>query len=68
MKILLQAVAVMALGKLLFAVQDIIIKQLSLDYPIHEIMTVRGTVAILILLVLIHFTVGLSDLRSHRPG
>ncbi len=68
MKTLLQAVAVMALGKLLFALQDIIIKELSLDYPIHEIMMVRGLVAILILLVLIHFTVGLSDLRSHRPG
>ncbi len=65
---LLQAVAIMACGKLLFAVQDVIIKEMSGTYPIHEIMTIRGLVAILLLLILIHFSIRLSSLRLHHPG
>jgi S-adenosylmethionine uptake transporter len=65
---LLQAVAVMSAGKLLFAVQDVIIKQMSGGYPVHQIMTVRGLAAIPILLLLIHFTVGLAGLLRQRPA
>jgi S-adenosylmethionine uptake transporter len=65
---LLQAVAIMASGKLLFAIQDAIIKQMSDAYPIHQIMTIRGLVAILLLLILIHFSVRLSALKMHHPG
>jgi S-adenosylmethionine uptake transporter len=65
---LLQAVAVMSAGKLLFAVQDVIIKQMSGGYPVHQIMTVRGLAAIPVLLLLIHFSGGLKRLRRHRPG
>ncbi len=65
---LLQAVAIMASGKLLFAVQDVIIKEMSGAYPIHQIMTIRGLVAIVLLLVLIHFSIRLSSLRLHHPG
>ena len=62
---LLQAVAIMALGKLLFAIQDVIIKEMSGSYPIHEIMTIRGLVAIGLLLVLIHFSIGLIAYLCH---
>ncbi len=65
---LLQAIAIMALGKLLFAIQDAIIKELSGAYPMHEIMSIRGLIAIPILLVLIYFTVGLKSIGQHRPG
>jgi len=65
---LLQAVAIMAGGKLLFAIQDVIIKEMSGAYPIHQIMTIRGLVAIVLLLVLIHFSIRLSSLRMHHPG
>ena len=65
---LLRAIAIMALGKLLFAIQDAIIKELGGSYPMHEIMSVRGLVAIPILLLLIHFTIGLKSIRRHRPG
>lgn len=68
MRTLLQAVAIMASGKLLFAVQDVIIKEMSGAYPIHQIMTIRGLVAIVLLLVLIHFSIRLSSLRLHHPG
>ena len=65
---LLQAVGVMAAGKLLFAIQDAVIKEMSSSYPMHEIMTVRGVVAIPILLLLIHFSVKLAAIRRHHPG
>lgn len=68
MSALLQAVAIMASGKLLFAIQDVIIKEMSGAYPIHEIMTIRGLVAILLLLILIHFSIRLPSLRLHHPG
>ncbi len=57
----------MAGGKLLFAVQDAIIKEMSGGYPVHQIMTIRGLVAIPLLLLLIHFSGGLGNLRHHRP-
>jgi len=65
---LLQAVAIMAGGKLLFAIQDIIIKEMSGAYPIHQIMTIRGLVAIVLLLILIQFSVRLAALKMHHPG
>ncbi|MDH3221240.1 MAG: DMT family transporter [Gammaproteobacteria bacterium] len=68
MTTLLEAVAIMAAGKLLFAAQDVIIKEMSGTYPIHEIMTIRGVVAIALLLLLIHFSLNLAALRLHHPG
>lgn len=65
---LLQAVVILAAGKFLFAVQDVIIKQVSDAYPVHQVMVIRGFAAIPILLLLIHFTGGLGVLRRHRPG
>jgi len=64
---LLQAVAIMTAGKFLFAIQDVIIKEMSAGYPVHQIMTIRGLVAVPLLLILIHFTSGLKILRDHRP-
>jgi len=58
----------MAGGKLLFAIQDIIIKEMSGAYPIHQIMTIRGLVAIVLLLILIQFSVRLAALKMHHPG
>ena len=64
---LLQAVAIMTAGKFLFAIQDVIIKEMSAGYPVHQIMTIRGLVAIPLLLLLIHFSSGLKILKQHRP-
>ena len=68
MSALLQAVAIMASGKFLFAIQDVIIKEMSGAYPIHQIMMIRGLVAIVLLLILIHFSVRLATLKMHHPG
>jgi len=67
MSSLLQAVAIMALGKFLFAIQDVIIKEMSGGYPVHQILVIRGAVAVPLLLLLIHFRGGLGILRRHRP-
>jgi S-adenosylmethionine uptake transporter len=58
----------MATGKFLFAIQDVIIKEMSAGYPVHQIMAIRGSVAIPLLLLLIHFRGGLGALRRHRPA
>jgi len=65
---LLLAVAIMSGGKFLFAIQDAIIKEMSGAYPVHQILTIRGLVAVPLLLVLIHFTHGIGLLRHHHPG
>ena len=68
MRSLLLAVAIMAGGKFLFAIQDAVIKEMSGGYPVHQILTIRGLVAVPLLLALIHFTHGLGSLRHHHPG
>ena len=68
MKSLLQAVAILSLGKLLFAIQDAIIKQMSTGYPVTEIVFVRGLVAVPILLALIVVTLGPGVILRHHPG
>ncbi len=65
---LLRAIGVLAFGKLLFAFQDAIIKQMSGAFPMHEIMTIRGLTAVPILLLLIACSVGIGELGRHRPG
>ena len=64
--LLWQAIAILSAGKLLFAIQDVIIKEMSGGYPVHQIMSVRGLAALPILLLLIHLNGGLGMLRRHR--
>ena len=65
---LLAAVAILAAGKLLFAIQDVIIKELSGAYPVHQVMAIRGLAAIPILLAIMLLRARLGDLRHHHPG
>jgi S-adenosylmethionine uptake transporter len=67
MNSLLQAVAIVTAGKFLFAIQDVIIKEMSGGYPVHQILAIRGLVAIPVLLLLIHLRGGLGMLRKHSP-
>ena len=64
---LLLAVAILASGKLLFAIQDVIIKEMSAGYPVHQILAIRGLAAIPLLLLLIHLKGGLGMLLRHSP-
>ncbi|MDH3742052.1 MAG: DMT family transporter [Hyphomicrobiales bacterium] len=51
-------------GLFIFSFQDVIIKQLSADFPVHELVFVRGLVASPLLLVLVHFESGFASLRT----
>ncbi len=51
-------------GLFIFSFQDIIIKQLSAEFPVHELVFVRGLVASPLLLLLVHFDSGFASLRT----
>lgn len=52
---------------LLLSVQDVMVKWISGDYPVHEIVFVRSPVALLLLLPIVFFEGGLPSLRSGQP-
>ena len=51
-------------GIAVFSLQDLIIKLISDDYPVHQALAIRGLVALPLLLVLVAKTSGLGSLRS----
>jgi drug/metabolite transporter (DMT)-like permease len=53
-------------GVMIFAGQDWIIKLLSGDYPVHEAIVIRCTVAVPLLLAVICFSGNARDIRSPR--
>lgn len=52
----------------LFAIMDAMIKWLSADYPVHQIVFFRSAFALVPVLWLAHRSGGLSSLRTRRPG
>ena len=56
------------LGMTVITVNDSILKQFSDRYPLHEIVFVRATVAMLFSLAMLRFEGGLRALRTRRPG
>lgn len=52
----------------LFAIMDAMIKWLSADYPVHQIMFFRSAFALVPVLWLAHRSGGLSTLKTRRPG
>ena len=52
----------------LFMLQDALIKWLSGDYPLHEIVLVRATSAIAVTLFMMRLEGGIHLLRTHRLG
>jgi S-adenosylmethionine uptake transporter len=63
-----QGIAFVLAGVLVFSVQDVVIKVLSGNFPMHELVAVRSALALLPLLVVVHFEGGLDLLRTRRPG
>ncbi len=55
-------------GVFIFSFQDIIIKLLSDTYPVHQIVFIRGFIALPMLLVVVHFDSGLDTLRTKKPA
>ncbi|MGH7185465.1 MAG: EamA family transporter, partial [Pseudomonadota bacterium] len=64
----LKGILYLCAGALVFTIQDVIIKLLSGDYPLAEVLTIRCVVAFLPLFILIRFDGGFGGLRLKRPG
>jgi drug/metabolite transporter (DMT)-like permease len=55
-------------GIAVFSIQDLIIKLLSGDYPLHQAMVIRSLTAVPLLLLLVALDGGVGNLASKRPG
>lgn len=55
-------------GVFIFSIQDVIIKYMSGDYPVHEIVLIRSIFAIIPILILAHFMGGIRSMRTRRYG
>lgn len=53
---------------LLFSTMDATVKWLGADYPVHQIMFFRCTLAFVPVLIILHASGGLIALRSRQPG
>ena len=58
----------MLAGMALLSAQDAVIKWLSGDYPLHQIILGRATIAVVLTLIMVRLEGGWSLLRSRRLG
>jgi len=62
-----QGILLVAVGISIFSIQDVIIRQFSGSYSVLEIMFIRGLVAVLPMVLFVHFQGGFSTLRCAHP-
>jgi drug/metabolite transporter (DMT)-like permease len=63
----LKGVLCLTAGIAIFSLQDLIIKHLSGEYPLHQAMVIRSLMALPLLLLLVAYDGGIGKLASHRP-
>ncbi len=63
----LLGISCIVIGMMTGSLMDASIKYLSDDYPLHQIILVRSTVAILLTLFIVHLEGGLHLLKTKRP-
>lgn len=61
-------VAFMLVGMFCISLNDLVIKMLSGDYPLHQIVLTRSTVGLALTLVFLRLEGGWRLLRTGRPG
>ena len=61
-------IAFVIAGMTCVSIQDMLIKQLSGGYPLHQIVFARSAIGILFTFVFIHWEGGLSILKTTQPG
>jgi S-adenosylmethionine uptake transporter len=61
------AIAFVLFGVLCISLNDMLIKQLSSGYPLHQIVFVRSLIALVISFVFLQFEGGLPALRTDKP-
>lgn len=62
------AIAALTLGMLAISIQDVLIRLLSGDYPLHQIVLVRSVLGIAITMAIVQWEGGLRILRTDTPG
>lgn len=62
-----RAVACVVGGLFVFSLQDVVVKSMSGDYPVHQLVFVRSIVALLPLILLVWWEGGPRTLRTKRP-
>ncbi|MEM6304129.1 MAG: DMT family transporter [Pseudomonadota bacterium] len=62
------AITAIVIGMLAISFNDMLIKQLSGGYPLHQIVFARSAIGIGISLMLVHFEGGFHLLKTHQPG
>lgn len=61
------AIAFVLFGVLCISLNDMLIKQLSSGYPLHQIVFFRSAIGLLVSFVFLHFEGGLPALRTEQP-
>ncbi len=61
------AIAFVIVGMTCISVNDMLIKQLSGDYPLHQMVFARSAIAIVFTLALVQFEGGFGILRTDKP-
>ena len=63
-----QGIGFILLAMFCISVNDMVIKQLSGDYPLHQMIFVRSAIGITFSLVILQFEGGFARLRTRQPG
>ncbi len=64
----LQGIGAILGAMLVLSAQDAFIKSISAGYPLHQIILVRASTALLLVALFVHWEGGFGILRSNRPG
>jgi len=64
----LKGILFVSAGVMVFTLQDMIIKWISGDYPVTQILATRSLVAFMPLFLLLYLDGGINELRGHRLG
>jgi drug/metabolite transporter (DMT)-like permease len=64
----LKGILFLSAGALIFTIQDVIIKWISPDYPVMQILATRSLVAFVPLFILLYFDGGLRGVSGRRLG
>ena len=60
-------IAMILIGMICISINDVLVKRLSDDYPLHQIVFVRSVIGLALNLVLLQFEGGFPALRTRRP-
>ncbi|MDP5217534.1 DMT family transporter [Ruegeria sp. 2205SS24-7] len=60
-------IACIVVGMICISINDMIIKQLSGDYPLHQIVMFRASIGIMFTLVMVQYEGGFGILRTRQP-